>query len=321
MKRLIRASLIGATLLATSLMSAAAAYPESPIRLVIPFSPGGSTDTFGRILAGALQTEVGQSVIVENKPGAGGNIGADMVAKSAPNGYTLLLAQDSLTIVPWLYKSLSFDVMRDFKPIGIGVYMPMVLVVSNELPVKNLTELIAYVKANPNKLSYGTPGVGTAHHLNFESFLAKSDMKMTPIPYKGASGMNTDLASGNVHAAFTALSSALPLLDGGKIRAIAVAQLERSPLLPNVPTVAETIPGFQANVWFGLMAPAGTPDAITNALSEDMKKAVLSPTLNKRLTDLGYRTQPSTPSQMLEIMKREYDQWGKLISTVGISAE
>ncbi len=294
------------------------AYPSQPIKLIVPFSPGGGTDTFARVVAGAMQPSLGQSIIVENKPGAGGNIGADLVAKSKPDGYTLLLAQDSLAIVPWLYKELTFDPIKDFEPIGVGVFMPMALVVKNGLPVDSVKQLVEYAKANPGKLSYGTPGIGTAHHLNFESFLQTTGTKMLHIPYKGASNMLSDLASGNVDVAFSALSSVKTLVDSGKIKIIAVADTQRSPQFSNVPTVAESVPNYTAHVWFGLMAPKGTPVAVTQKISQEMSKALSTPDIKRRLSDLGYRVQPTDPAGMKKIMDDEYQKWGALIKAVGI---
>jgi tripartite-type tricarboxylate transporter receptor subunit TctC len=293
-------------------------YPTQPIKLIVPFSPGGGTDTFARVVSAGMQPSLGQNIIVENKPGAGGNIGADQVAKSKPDGYTLLLAQDSLAIVPWLYKGLTFDPIKDFEPIGVGVFMPMALVVKNGLPVDSVKQLIELAKTNPNKLSYGTPGIGTAHHLNFESFLKTTDTKMVHVPYKGASNMLSDLASGNLDVAFSALSSVKTLADSGKIKIIAVADTQRSPQFSSVPTVAESVPNFSAYVWFGLMAPKGTPNAITQKLSQEMSKALGTPEINKRLSDLGYRVQPTDQAGMKKIMDDEYQKWGALIKEVGI---
>ncbi|MPS26046.1 tripartite tricarboxylate transporter substrate binding protein [Pigmentiphaga sp.] len=304
-----------------SSVAAAAAYPERPIRLIIPFSPGGGTDTFGRILAEGMQAELGQPVVAENKPGAGGNIGADLVAKSRPDGYTLLLAQDSLTTVPWLYRALSFDPMKDFEPIGIGVFMPMVLVSTNSLQAGTVKELVAYARSHPNGLSYGSPGVGTAHHLNFEALLDKTGTRMVHVPYKGAAGMNTDLASGNVQVAFTALSTALPMIKGQRIRAIAVAQKERADLLPDVPTMDADVPGYTARVWFGLSAPAGTPVAVLDRLSESLRKVMAREETKKRLVDIGYVVTPTTRDGMRRIMQDEYEKWGRLIKDLGITLE
>ena len=310
-----------AALAALPTLSFADGYPSRSVRLVIPFSPGGGTDTFGRIIAGGLQAELGQAFVPDNKPGAGGNIGADMVAKAAPDGYTLLLAQDSLTIVPWLYKSLPFDVMKDFAHIGIGVYMPMVLVASRNLPAKDLKSLIEYTQKNPGKLSYGSPGVGTAHHLNFENFLLKTGTKMTHVPYKGAASMNADLIAGNVDVAFTALSSALPLLSGEKLQAIAVGSAQRVAQMPALPTMAETLPGYEAHAWFGLSAPNRTPDAVIEKLSGAMQKVLQKPEISKRLSDQGYRIQPTTPPEMVRVMRAEYERWRDLSKKVGIVPE
>jgi tripartite-type tricarboxylate transporter receptor subunit TctC len=298
-----------------------ASYPDRPIRLVIPFSTGGSTDTFGRIIAEGMQADLGQPVVVENRPGAGGNIGAEVVARAKPDGYTLLLAQDSLTTVSWLYKKLSFDPFKDFSPIGIGVFMPMVLVASNTLPVSTVPELIEYAKQRPGKLTYGSPGIATAHHLNFEALLDRIGTKMVHVPYKGASGMNADLAAGNVDVAFTALSSALPLLATGRVKALAVAQEKPSPLLPGVPTIAQTLPGYEAQVWFGLSAPVGTPTAIIERLSASLRKVVSSEATLKRLLDNGYTVTPTTPAGMTEIMDRESRKWKDLISRLGVTLD
>lgn len=296
-------------------------YPDKRIRIIVPFSPGGGTDTFGRIVGQKLQERLGQPVVVENRPGAAGNIGADAVAKASPDGYTLLLAQDSLAIVPWLSKSLPFDPMKDFAPIGVGVFMPMMLVSANSLSVTSLRELIAYTKANPGKLAYGTPGAGTAHHLNFELFLTRIGGTMVHVPYKGATPMMADLMSGNLQVAFSALSSAMPLVAGGKIRVLAVANEERVPQLRDVSAISESLPGYTAHVWFGLMAPARTPAAITGKLSDELRAIVNLPDIRERLTNLGYQVKPTTPAEMTKLMADEYEKWGQVIKTAGIKPE
>lgn len=299
----------------------AEAYPDKPIRIIVPFSPGGGTDTFGRVIGQKLQERLGQPVVVENRPGAAGNIGADIVAKASPDGYTLLLAQDSLAIVPWLSKSLPFDPMKDFAPIGVGVFMPMMLVAANNLPVSSLRELIEYARANPGKLAYGTPGAGTAHHLNFELFLTKIGARMVHVPYKGATPMMSDLVSGNLQVAFSALSSAMPLVTGGKLRVLAVADNERAPQLREIPTIGESLPGYTAHVWFGLMAPARTPEAITNKLSAELRAVVNLPDVRERLTGMGYQVKPTTPAEMTKLMASEYEKWGQVIRAAGVKAE
>jgi len=296
-------------------------FPTRPLRLVVPFSAGGGTDTFARTVAPGIGERLGQSVVVDNRPGAGGNIGAEMVAKGPPDGYTMLLAQDSLAVVPWLSKSLPFDVNKDFAPIGIGVSMPMILVVSNDTPARNLAELIAYAKANPGKLSYGTPGTGTAHHFNFEAFLARTGTRMVHVPYKGATPMMGDLAGGNIQVAFAALSSAAPLIQAGKIRAIAVADRERVPQFADLPAIAESYPGYTANVWFGLAVPAATPPDVVRKITQAFQGTMASADVRDRLTGLGYQVKATTPEEMSRILASEYRKWGEVAKQAGIQPE
>lgn len=296
-------------------------FPSRPLRLIVPFSPGGGTDTFARIVAPKLADRLGQPMVVDNRPGAGGNIGAELVAKSPADGYTLLLAQDSLAVVPWLSRSLPFDVNKDFAPIGIGVSMPMILVVSNDTPARNLADLVAYAKANPGKLSYGTPGTGTAHHFNFEAFLALTGTSMVHVPYKGATPMMADLAGGNVQIGFAALSSAAPLLQSGKIRAIAVADRDRVAQFPDLPTIAESYPGYLANVWFGLAVPAATPPDVVRKITQAFQAVMASPDVRDRLAGLGYQVKPTTPEEMSRILASEYRKWGEVAKQSGIRPE
>lgn len=301
--------------------SAQDAFPTKPIRLIVPFSAGGGTDTFARTVAPGMGTQLGQTVVVDNRPGAGGNIGAEAVARSPADGYTWLLAQDSLAVVPWLSKSLPFDVNKDFAPVGIGVFMPMILVVSNDMPAKNLAELIGYAKANPGKLSYGTPGTGTAHHFNFEAFLARTGTRMVHVPYKGAAPMMGDLAGGNIQVAFAALSSAAPLIQSGKIRAIAVANRERVPQFPDLPTIAESFPGYTANVWFGLAVPSATPPEVVRKITQAFRATMASAEVRERLTGLGYQVNTTTPEEMSRILAGEYRKWGEVAKQAGIQPE
>lgn len=296
-------------------------YPTRSVRVIVPFSPGGGTDTFARVIAQKMQERLGQPFVVENRPGAAGNIGADLVAKAPADGYTLLLAQDSLAIVPYLSKSLPFDVNKDFAPVGIGVFMPMMLVTANGVPATTLGELIAHAKANPGQLAYGTPGSGTAHHLNFEALLKRTGLQMVHVPYKGATPMMSDLVSGAVQVAFSALSSTLPFATGGKVRILAIADLERAPQFRDVPAIAESLPGYTAQVWFGLMAPAGTAPAIIQRLSDEQRAIVNLPDVRERLEGMGYKVRPTTPVEMQSIMRSEYEKWGELIRAVGIKPE
>jgi tripartite-type tricarboxylate transporter receptor subunit TctC len=259
-------------------------------------------------------------VIVENKPGAGGNIGADFVAKSPADGYTILVAQNGLTMIPWLEKSLPFDPMG-FAPVTIALTLPMGAAVNLELPVKSINELIAYAKANPGKLSYATPGIGTPHHLAVEWFMDLTGTKMVMVPYKGASQMLPDLIGGRVNVLFGALNSMLPHIQSGKIRAIGVGELKRLAMMPDVPAVAESVPGYEVPFWFGFAAPQGTPAAITAKLAEETRIIVNMPDVSSRLKQSGFEIAGTTPEQMRTQMQREYDLWGKVIKKAGIKVE
>ena len=296
-------------------------FPSKPIRIIVPFTPGGGNDLLARAVGQKLQERLGQPVIVENKPGAGGNIGAEFVAKSAPVGHTLLVGQNGLTMLPWLSKSLPFDVMKDFTPIGIGATVPMVMVVANKLPVNSINELIAYAKANPGKLSYATPGIGAPHHLATELFMGMTGTKMVLVPYKGASGMLADLISGEVHVMIGALNSAIPLFRAGKIRAIGVAERQRLPQFKDLPTVSESLPGYEVNIWFGLLAPAGTPDAVVNLLSDEQRAIVNIPEVREHLARVSLFSNPTSAAEMRRIMTVDLEKWGKVVKAAGIQPQ
>jgi len=320
-KGLFVALITGAMLGATAATVLAQVFPNKPIRIIVPFTTGGGNDVYGRIIGQKLQERLGQPAVVENKPGAGGNIGAEFVAKSAPDGYTLLVVQSGITMVPWVSKSVTFDVLKDFAPLGIGTTQPMVVVVANKIPAKSIDELIAYAKANPGKLSYATPGVGTPHHLVTELFMNMTGTKMIHVPYKGASGMLANLMSGEVHVMIGALNSTIPLFQAGKIRALAVAEHQRLPQFEGLPTVNESLPGYEANIWYGLMAPAGTPDAITNKLSEEQRAIVNLPTVREQLARVGMDSNPTSAAEMRQIMTTELDKWAKVVKAAGIQPQ
>jgi len=294
------------------------AYPSKPIRIIVPFTPGGGNDLFGRTIAQKLWERLGQPVVVENKPGAGSIIGSDFVAKSAPDGYTLLVAANVHVTLPLVSKSLPFDVMRDFAPIGIGVTLPMVVAVADKLPVTSINELIAYAKANPGKLSYATPGIGTPQHLATEWFMSMTGTEMIQVPYKGASGILTDLMSGEVHVMFGALNSAVPLIQSGKIRAIGIAERHRLTQFKDLQTVSESLPGYEVTFWYGLLAPAGTPDAILNKLSEEQRVIVNLPDVRESLARVGFDSNPTSASEMRQAMTREFEIWKKVATAAGI---
>ena len=320
-KGMFAALLAGAMLAVPAASVLAQSFPSKLIRIIVPYPPGGAVDVFGRTIGQKLSERLGQPVIIENKPGASGNIGAEFVARSAPDGYTLLAVHNGFPMLPWVLKSLPFDVMKDFAPIGIGATMPMVMVVTNKLPVKSVSELIDYARANPGKLSYATPGIGVAHHMATEMLMNMTGIKMVQVIYKGAAGMMPDLISGEVQVAFGALNWAVPLIQSGKLRVIGIAERQRLPQFKDVPTVNESLPGFEVNFWFGLVAPAGTPGAITNKLSEEQRAIVNLPEVRTRLAGTGYDSNPTSVAEMRQIMTTELEKWGKVVKAAGIQPQ
>ncbi len=313
--------LLACAFLAVAAPAWAQNFPNRPIRIIVAVTPGGGLDLFGRIIGQKLQERLGQPVIVENKPGAGGITGVEFAAKSVPDGYTLLVMTNAFSMVPWASKSLPYDFMKDFAPIGIGATTPVVVVVTEKLPLKSINELIAYAKANPGKLSYATPGVGTLHHLVTELFMDMTGTKMFHVPYKGASaGMLADLMSGEVHVVFSSLGSAFPSSVRGKIRLIGVAEHQRLPQFRDVPTVNESLPGYEVNFWYGLLAPAGTPEPILNLLAEEQRTILNMPEVRERLAGVGFDTNPTFPAEMRQIMAAEIAKWAKVVKAAGMNA-
>lgn len=296
-------------------------FPSKPIRIIVPFTPGGGNDVYARAVGAKLSERLGQPVVVENKPGAGGNVGAELVAKSPPDGHTLLLAQNGLTMVPHLTRNMPFDVMKDLVPVGIGATLPLGVALNNNVPARNMAELLAHIKANPGKLAYATPGVGTPHHLATEWFLNLTGTQMVMVPYKGAAGMLTDLISGEVQVLFGALNSMLPHHRAGKLRIIALAERERHPAFKELPNVNETVPGYETGFWFGLMAPANTPEAIIGRLSDEQRAIVAMADVRERLAGAGFDTRPTNAAEMRRIMVTELDRWGKVVRDARIKVE
>ncbi len=295
-------------------------YPDRPVKIVVPFPPGGSNDVLARAVAPGLQSRLGQPFIVDNKPGAAGNIGAEFVARSPADGYTLLQTQNGITMVPWLTQNLGFDPMQ-FAPVMIAITLPMVVTVNTDLPVRSIGDLISYAKANPEKLSYATPGVGTPHHLATELFMNMTGTKMVMVPYKGTAAIALDLIAGRVNVLFSALDTMRPHIIAGKIRAIAIAERKRLAQLPDMPAIAETVPDFEVYFWLGFVAPPGTPDAIAQKLAVEIKAVLALPDTNERLTKAGLTINPGSPAEMRAIMKSDYDKWGKVVRAAGIKGE
>ena len=298
-------------------------YPTKPIRIVIPFPPGGTTDILGRIAAQKLSEALGQQVVADNRPGAAGNIGAEQVAKAAPDGYTLItLPGSTLTIHPSLYAKLPFDPLKDFAPITILAAVPNALVVHPSLPVRNVKDLIAFAKSRPGQLNYASTGAGQSTHLSMELFKTMAGVKITHVPYKGSAPAVADLLGGHVPMMFDNMPSALPHVKAGKLRAIAVSTLKRSPVAPDIPTVAESgLPGFEVSVWFSVMAPANTSKEIVDRLHRVLVKALQSADVRERLATQGAEPIGNTPEQFTDQMKRDIVKWAKVVRDANIKLD
>jgi tripartite-type tricarboxylate transporter receptor subunit TctC len=297
-----------------------AAYPNKPIRLIVPFPPGGATDIIGRTLAQKLVAQLGQTVVVENRPGAGGTLGSGEMLKAAPDGYTLLLGTTSThSIAPLLYRNLGYTAEKDFTPISEVATATNVLVVSPSLQVADVRQLVALAKAQPDRLNYASSGNGTIVHLQSELFKLTSNTKITHVPYKGTALAMPDVMSGQVQIIFDSIVSALPHIKGGKVRALAVTSAKRSSLLPDVPTVIESgLPGYEVNTYFGLYAPANTPRDIVEKLQSEVAKAVQSSEVKDRFSSQGAEAVGSTPGALAALMKAEAEKWKRVIDTAGV---
>lgn len=301
--------------------AAQASYPDQPIRLVVPFSAGGGNDIVARLLAKSLSQRLKISIIVENRPGAGGNIGMGSVARATPGGYTLVYVANTVVINPYLYKKLSFDITHDFSPIGLVATTPMWVLANPAFPIRTMGELVTYAKANPDKLSYATPGVGTPHHVAAELLKTRAGIQMIHIPYKGASGAAADVIGGQVPILIATPASAEEFVTAGKLRAIASMDSKRSQTMPQLPTVAETIPGFAVSIWHGIMPPAKTDEAVISKLSAALKGALEDPVLMKELEAVRFTPAFSTPDQMRERINSELKIWADVTKQAGIQAD
>ncbi|MPS30439.1 MAG: tripartite tricarboxylate transporter substrate binding protein [Alcaligenaceae bacterium] len=309
-----------------SLMSAgpaaAASYPDKPVRVVVGFSAGGTTDVAARIIAKELGEDLGQSFVVENKPGAGSNIGAELVARAKPDGYTLYMVAVTSTINQTLYKNLNFDIVKDFAPIALVIKVPNILVVNPSLPVKNVQELVAYVKAHPDKLSYASSGSGTSIHMAGELFKLRAGVDIPHIPYKGSAPALTDLIGNQVQLMFDNMPSAWPHVQAGKLRALAVTTAERSATAPDLPTMMESgYDKFDVSSWFGLIAPKGTPPEVIAKVNASVQKALAKPDVQQRFKDLGAVTARTTPEQFGKFIKDEVDTWATVVKASGAKVE
>jgi tripartite-type tricarboxylate transporter receptor subunit TctC len=301
---------------------ARAAYPDRIIKIVVPFAPGGGTDVVARTLAQEMSKDLGVTVVVENKPGAGTIIGTQAVATAAPDGYTLLMGTFANAVNPGLYARLPYDQHRDLTAVALVARSFSIVVVNPKSQIKSIADLIAAAKADPDKLSYGTYGTGTSAHLAGELFKHMANVNLTTVPYKGSAPAITDLIGGQIQVMFTTVASAAGLVEAGQLRALAVTSAERSPAFPNLPTVAEAgVPGYDAEAWYGLFAPAKTPPEIIDRLNKAAANAVKAETFRKLSVNEGLILVASPPSELDRYFREEEDRWRKVIQDAGIKAD
>ncbi|MEJ8838251.1 Bug family tripartite tricarboxylate transporter substrate binding protein [Ramlibacter sp. AN1133] len=319
--KLLASLFLAATALAVPAVHAQG-YPNRPIRLVVPFPAGGATDIFARSLSQKMGERLGQTIVVDNKPGAGGAIGSDLAAKAAPDGYTLLLATTSThSVGPLLSTKLPYDAVHDFTPIVHAGDAPNIMLVPNTAPARTVKEWVDYARKNPGKLNYASSGNGTIVHLTAEYFKAQADLFLVHIPYKGTALAIPDLVSGKVDVLFDSLPSGLPHVKEGRLRALGITSAKRSPLLPNLPAVSETIPGFESVTWFGFYGPKGLPADITTKVNAALNQALHDPEVKDRLARLGIEPVGGTPRQFAAMLEKDRAKWKKIVTERHITAE
>jgi len=314
---------LGALFACIAIGASAQAYPTRPIRLVVPFPAAGTTDILARAAAQKLTEAFGQAVVVDNRPGAGGNIGSDLVAKSAPDGYTLLMGTvGTHAINPSLYSKMPYDHIKDFVPVVLVAGVPNVLVVNPALPVNSVADLIKLAKDKPGTINFASSGSGTSIHLSGELFKTMAGVDMMHVPYKGSSPALTDLIGGQVQIMFDNLPSSLPQIKGGKLRAVAVTSMKRAPALPDVPTINESgLPGFEASSWFGILAPAGTPAPIVARINAEVNKWLQSADAREKLLGQGAEAAGGSPEQFAAYIRSETEKWAKVVKASGAKVD
>jgi len=294
-------------------------YPTRPVRLIVAFAPGTTSDIIGRMFAEKLTQQMGQPVVVENRTGAGGTIAADQVAKSAPDGYTLLMSTAALPVSAHVYPDLKYDTVKDFASVTVITHSPLLLAANLNFPPKSVQELIQYAKANPGKVSFGSAGVGTSHHLTGEKLKLDTGIDMLHVPYKGSGPAHIDLMGGQIQLMFDNIVALIPHVKAGKVRALAVSSAKRHPLLPEVPSLQEAgVKDFETVAWFGIVAPAGTPKPVLSRLNAETLKAIKLPDVNKRLLDSGSTIIGNSPEEADKFLRDEVEKWGKVVKAAGV---
>jgi tripartite-type tricarboxylate transporter receptor subunit TctC len=296
--------------------------PSKPIHLILPFPPGGGTDILGRVIAERLTTQLGQPVVIENRGGAGGNVGAEAAAHSAPDGYTLVLVAPSLAISPSLYSKLNYDPVKDFAPITLVGTVPNVMVTNMSVPAKTLAEFIALAKSRPEGMNFGSGGNGTSNHLAGELFNLEAGVKLVHVPYKGVNLAMNDVMAGQVQLVVIGIPAALPFIKAGRLRALAVVAPKRLAAIPEVPTAAEAgLPNYEVTTWYGVLAPAGTPKPIIARLNAEIVRVMHAPDLQERFAATGTEPRTSTPEEFADFIRQEMAKWGKVVRAAGLKAE
>jgi tripartite-type tricarboxylate transporter receptor subunit TctC len=298
------------------------AWPEKPIRVIVPWAPGGSTDILARVAADKLRQSLGQPVVVENRPGASGNVGSDMVAKAAPDGYTLLFGSMSTHAMnAALMTTMPFDGVKDFSALAMVAFVTNTMVIHPSVPAKDVKEFIAYMKANPGKIAYASAGPGSTNHLSAVLFERMAGVEMLHVPYRGGAPAVVDTVAGQTQLLFSAGTQTLPHVNADRLRLIGVTESKRSGLLPQIPTVAETIPGYEMAVWYGAFGPAGMPADMVTRLNAEINKAMMLPDVKQRMADIGVEVTNISAPEFAKVLQADADKWGKLIRELGIKGE
>ena len=316
------ASIAGAFFVAQAAPVTANKFPEKPVRMVVPLAPGGGSDIVGRIAAQALSEQWGQPVVVDNRPGAGGTIGNGIVAKSDPDGYTVLVSSSTMAIGPALYKNLSSDILRDFAAVTLIVEQPSIIAVNTKVPAKSLTELVALFKTQPGKYAFGSAGNGTASHLANELFRLSAKVDTLHVPYKSAGLASTGLLSGEIQFMVTNMATALPLVRAGRLNGVAVTSAKRVPAAADLPTAGEAgLPGFEYTTWYGMLAPAGTPKPVIARLYGDLSALLRQPRLQERFSAQGFEVRVTAPQDFSKYLAREVTRWQQVVNAAGIQKQ